>query len=131
LTGEPPNYILISTFTVRKSASRTHLRNQNPVANLNAGLDNLALTVKSTRSNSKNLGLRKLLNGVLRKIDARGSLSLGLDALDENAVEKRLKSLNGAKSSGLRIGQHQNSAPLSFKSVQTSTIALWDHKIED
>lgn len=47
-----------------------------------------AITVNGTRANSENLGNVLLLDAALREEDARGGLGLGLDTLDQDAVEE-------------------------------------------
>lgn len=100
LTGDPPNCAPLELVHLSHLPS-THLRNQNPVANLHGRRNPLSITVKSTRSNSEDLSLRELLDGILGEEDAGGGLGLGLHALDENAVEERLESLDVAEGSGL------------------------------
>lgn len=66
----------------------TELGDQDLVAGLDAGGDALALAVKGTGANGQDLGLVELLDGRLGQEDTRGGLGLGLDALDEDAVEQ-------------------------------------------
>lgn len=63
-------------------------RDQNLVTRGDAGLDTLSLLVESTGADGQDLGLVQLLHGALGEEDASGSLSLGLYALDQDAVEE-------------------------------------------
>ena len=74
----------------------THLRNQNPVTLLNTHRQPVALLIHSTRTHSQDLRLVELLHAGLRKEDAAGGLGLGLDALDEDAVEEGREGADGA-----------------------------------
>lgn len=58
------------------------------VTDSNAARNVLAIPVKETRTNSENLGDILLLDAALREEDARGGLGLGLDTLDQDAVEE-------------------------------------------
>jgi len=78
----------------------TKLRNQNLVTGLNGRSDALAITVKSTGANSEDLCFVELLDGGLGEEDATGSLGLGLDALDEDAVEEGSEGLDGLGGDG-------------------------------
>jgi hypothetical protein len=69
--------------------NQTYLRNQDLVTRLYTRGDALSILVHSTRSNSQYLGLVELLNRGLGEEDAGRCLGLGLDALDEDAVEER------------------------------------------
>lgn len=53
-----------------------------------------AITVNGTRANSENLGNVLLLDAALREEDTRGGLGLGLDALDQDTVEKGSEALD-------------------------------------
>jgi len=89
----------------RKSAEysrATYLRNQNLVTGGNAHGEALAILVKGTGTNGENLGLVLLLNAALREEDAGGGLGLGLDALDQNAVQKGSEVLDVAEDRLLR-----------------------------
>lgn len=79
----------------------SHLRNQNAVAGLHRNLHPLALFIESTWAHGEDLGLRQLLDGRLGEEDSRGSLDIGLDTLDEDAVEEGREGLDGAEGSGL------------------------------
>jgi len=68
-----------------------YLRDQNSVSRLDRYFDFLSFLVGSSRTDGKDLGLRELLNSGLRKVDPRGSLCFGLDALDQDAVKERRK----------------------------------------
>lgn len=56
-----------------------------------------AITVNGTRANSENLGNVLLLDTALREEDTRGGLGLGLDALDQDTVEKGSEALDVTK----------------------------------
>jgi hypothetical protein len=82
--------------------SITYRRDQDAVARLDLRGDALAILIRRTRADSKDLGLVELLDGALGQEDTAGSLGLGLHALDEDAVEKRDETLDGLESGGLR-----------------------------
>jgi hypothetical protein len=67
----------------------SYLGNQDLVAGLYARGDTLSLLVECTRSDCQHLGLIQLLHSGLGEEDAGRGLSLRLEALDEDAVEKR------------------------------------------
>lgn len=58
------------------------------VTSTNAHGDLVAIAVLETGANSENLGNVLLLDAALGKEDTGGSLGLGLDALDQDPVEK-------------------------------------------
>lgn len=60
----------------------------------NAHGDLGAIAVNGTRANSQNLGDVLLLDAALREEDTRGGLGLGLDALDQDTVEKGSEALD-------------------------------------
>ena len=60
----------------------------------NAHGDLGAIAVNGTRANSENLGNVLLLDAALREEDPGGSLGLGLDALDQDTVEKGSEALD-------------------------------------
>lgn len=60
----------------------------------NAHGDLGAIAVNGTRANSENLGNVLLLDAALREEDTGGSLGLGLDALDQDTVEKGSEALD-------------------------------------
>lgn len=66
----------------------TYLRNQNLVTWLHTRRDPLSLLIQRTRANSQYLRLVQFLDGALGEKDAGSGLSLGLHALDEDAVQK-------------------------------------------
>lgn len=80
----------------RLDGRATKLGNQHSVADSNAHGDALAITVQATGSNGKDLGLVELLDAGLGQEDAAGGLGLGLDALDEHAVQEGSESTDGA-----------------------------------
>lgn len=63
----------------------------------NAHGDLRAIAVNDTRANSENLGNVLLLDAALREEDTRGGLGLGLDALDQDTVEKGSEALDVTK----------------------------------
>lgn len=65
------------------------LRDQDLVAGLHAGCNALSVPVQRSGSDSDDFGLVEFLDGRLRQENTRCGLGLGLDALDENAVEER------------------------------------------
>jgi hypothetical protein len=64
------------------------LRNQNPIAGRHTHGQALAILVESTGSDGEDLALVQLLDRGLGEEDAAGGLGLGLDALDEHAVQQ-------------------------------------------
>ena len=60
----------------------------------NAHGDLGAIAVNGTRANCENLGNVLLLDAALREEDPGGSLGLGLDALDQDTVEKGSEALD-------------------------------------
>lgn len=64
------------------------------VTRSDANGDLVAIDVNGTGANSENLGNVLLLDAALGEEDTRGSLGLGLDALDQDTVEERDKALN-------------------------------------
>ena len=83
----------------------TELGDQDLVAGLDGGSNALAIAVEGTGANGENLGLVELLDGRLGEKDAAGGLGLGLDALDQDAVEQGSERLDGlGGDGGLRVG---------------------------
>ena len=80
----------------------TYHRDEDLVTGGDAHGEALAVLVKGTGANSEDLSLVLLLDTALREEDAGGSLSLGLDALDQDAVEEGSKALDVAKDRLLR-----------------------------
>jgi hypothetical protein len=78
----------------------TKLGDQNLVTGLDGRSNALAIAVESTRANSEDLCFVELLDGGLGEEDATGSLGLGLDALDEDAVEEGSEGLDGLGGDG-------------------------------
>lgn len=74
---------------------QTHLGNQNPITNCHAAADPLSILIQSTGANSQDPRLVELLDARFREEDAGRGASLGLDALDQDAVEQRGESLDG------------------------------------
>ena len=89
--------IFILARSIRGHRGETYLGDQNAVTSADAHRDTLAVAVNCTGTNSENLSLVLLLDAALRKEDARGGLSLGLDTLDEHAVQERRKVLDAAE----------------------------------
>jgi hypothetical protein len=73
----------------------TELGDQDLVAGLHADGNALALLVVRAGADSQDLGLVQLLDGSLGQEDAGGGLSLGLEALHQDAVEERGKGADG------------------------------------
>ena len=67
------------------------------VTSTNAHGDLVAIPVVSTGADSENLGNVLLLDAALGEEDARGSLGLGLDTLDQHPVEKRNEVFNATE----------------------------------
>lgn len=106
LTGEPPNYttIVSPSFDPHLYACLFHWgeggipyrRDQHAVASLHAHRHALAVPVQASGANSQHLCLVEVLDGRLGEVDAGGGLGLGLDALDEDAVQEGHERLDGA-----------------------------------
>lgn len=99
LTGEPPNFKAHSLapplfFTIH--SEQAYLRDQDAVALLDTHGQAVALLVEGAGADGQDLGLIELLNARLGEEDAAGGLGLGLDALDQNTVEQRGESTDGA-----------------------------------
>lgn len=80
-----------------RDSSATYLRNQDLVTGVDAHGETLAILVKEAGANSENLGLVLLLDAALREEDAGGGLGLGLDALDQDAVQEGSEVLDVAE----------------------------------
>lgn len=88
----------------RKSGQKsTYLRNQNLVTRRDTHGNSLAIFANSTGADSEDLGLILLLDAALGEEDAGGGLGLGLDALDQDAVEEGREALDVAED-GLDVG---------------------------
>lgn len=72
----------------------TYLRDQDVVTGSNAHGKARTVLVDGTRANGEDLGLVLLLDAALGEEDTGGGLGLGLDALDQDAVEKGSKTLD-------------------------------------
>lgn len=100
----------VANATRRKSTEEdtgaTYLGNQNLVAVSDTHGEALAILVHGTRANSEDLGLVLLLDAALREEDAGGGLGLGLDALDQDAVQERSETLDVAEDRLLRQSQY-------------------------
>jgi hypothetical protein len=66
----------------------TYLGDQNLVTGSDAHGKALAILVEGTGADGEDLGLVLLLDTALREEDTGGSLGLGLDALDQDAVQE-------------------------------------------
>lgn len=75
----------------------TYLRNEDLVTGVDTHGETLAVAVKETGANGEDLGLVLLLDGSLGEEDTGGSLGLGLDALDQDAVQEGGKGLDVAE----------------------------------
>jgi hypothetical protein len=71
------------------------LRDQNLVTGLDADGNAVAGLVECARADGEDLGLVQLLDGGLGQEDAACGLGLGLEALDEHAVEERGEGADG------------------------------------
>jgi len=92
--GLPPNCSLVSILAAVLGMGRCHLGNQDLVAGLHAGRYPLALLVECSGANGKYLGFVQLLDGRVGEENAGCSLGLGLEALDEDAVEEGSEGLD-------------------------------------
>jgi hypothetical protein len=77
------------------------LGNEDAIALADTHGDALAILVESAGANGENLGLVELLYAGLGKEKTGGGLGLSLDALDEDAVQKRDEGLDRAEGGGL------------------------------
>jgi hypothetical protein len=80
----------------------TYLRNQDLVTGGDTHGDAVAVLGQETGANGENLSLVLLLDAALGEEDARGGLGLGLDALDQDAVEEGSEALDVAEDRLLR-----------------------------
>jgi hypothetical protein len=81
----------------------TYLRNQDLVSRLHTNSDQLSILIASTRTDSQNSGLVQFLHTRLGKENASGGLSLGFDALNKHAIEKRSEGLDGLECGSLKV----------------------------
>lgn len=75
----------------------TYLGDEDLVTSGDAHGETIAILVEETGANSENMGLILLLDGSLREEDTGGSLGLGLDALDQDAVQEGGEGLDVAE----------------------------------
>lgn len=78
-----------------------YLRNEDTIADSDAHGQAVALLVEETGADGQDLGLVQLLDAGLGQEDAAGGLGLGLDALDQDAVQKRGEGTDGSDGGGL------------------------------
>lgn len=79
---------------------------QHPVASLHAHGQPLALLVQGAGADGEDLALVELLDARLGQEDAGRGLGLGLDALDQDAVQEGHERLDGSDGGGLFRGGH-------------------------
>lgn len=79
-------------------------RDQHPVTGLDAHGNPLALPVHTAGADGQDLGLVQLLDARLGQEDAGGGLGLGLDTLDQDAVQEGHEGLDRSDGGGL-VGQ--------------------------
>ena len=77
------------------NGASTKLRNQDLVTGSNTGSDPLSLPVQGAGADGEHLGLVELLDSAVREEDSGCGLGLRLDALNEDAVEKRGDAADG------------------------------------
>ena len=94
----------IQDSTRPKEKEKAYLRNKHPITSSNAHRQALALLVERARPNSQHLALVKLLDARLGQEEAARRLGLGLDALDQHAVQQRHERPDGADRGGLVPG---------------------------
>lgn len=99
-----PEKLILLLPSLNRATSK--LRNQHPVTNSNPHRQAVTLLVERTRSHGQDLGLVELLDRRLGQEDASRGLGLGLDALDEHAVQKGDEAANGSDGSGLHLCQY-------------------------
>ena len=85
------------SFSDDQSAEVTYLGDENLVTGSDTHGETLALLVEETGANGEDLGLVLLLDGSLGEEDTGGSLGLGLDALDKDAVQEGGEGLDVAE----------------------------------
>jgi hypothetical protein len=97
----PPYYIKpISPHSIHIYAlpfihPSTYLRNQHLVTGLHRRRYSLAVLVEQTGTYGQHLRLVEVLDGGFGQEDAAGGFGIGLDALDEDAVEEGDEVLDG------------------------------------
>lgn len=91
---------------VKKEKKRTYLGNQDLITARDAHGNLISISVKAARANGKNGGLVDVLDGALGQENAAGGLGFGLDALNQNTVQKGNEVLDVAKS--LEGGEKQD-----------------------
>lgn len=77
------------------------LRNQHPISRLDAHSYTLPFPVQRTGSDSQHSALIEFLHARLGQEDAAGGLGLGLDPLDQHAVQEGDEGLDGSDSGSL------------------------------
>lgn len=75
----------------------TYLGDQDTVTGSDTHGESLAVAVKETGANGKDLSLILLFDAALGEEDTRGGLGLGLDALDQDAVHEGSEVLDVAE----------------------------------
>lgn len=75
----------------------TYLGDEDLVTGIDTHGETLALTVNETRADGEDLSFVLLLDGSLGEEDTGGSLGLGLDALDQDAVQQGGEGLDVAE----------------------------------
>jgi hypothetical protein len=88
VSGSPGNTQPKTTAMNETTRTGTNLGNQNAVTGRNAHGDALAVAVEESGPDGEDLGLVLLLEAALGEEDAGSGLGLGLDALDQDAVEE-------------------------------------------
>jgi len=81
---------------------RAYLRYQDLVASCDAHAYPLAFFVEAAGSDSKDLGLIELLDTALGQKDTGCRLGIGLDALNQDAIEKRREGANRLEGGSLQ-----------------------------
>ena len=79
----------------------TYRWQQNLITSLHNRGHSLSILIQTTWANGQNARLIELLDRGLWEKDTAGGLGLGLNALDENAVEEGGESLEGLEGGGL------------------------------
>ena len=87
----------------------TYLGDEHAIASRDAHGRALAVLVKVAGANGQHLGLVELLDARLGEEDAAGRLGLGLDALDQDAVQQRHERADRAEGGGLQQGKKVSS----------------------
>lgn len=114
----PEESVLLLADLQRATAE---LRDQDLVTGLDAQRYPLAILVVKAGADGEDVALVDLLDGAVGEEDAGGGLGLGLDALDEDAVEKRSERLDVLEERLLKDDWVSNVCWLAVRFVQSGS----------